>query len=273
MRIAIILSGQARYIENGYSSTSHKLWARNHEVEFFGHYWNTDARALTSSWSDIDNLNIGSDVTDKVLEQYPGITVSSGTPLFFNVSTLDFAGVPLTSLNLDKLTQKEIDLSNTVSMMNSISKALALANLRHKEIPFDLFVLSRWDLFIRSMCAPEFIDCQTLSTLSQFTHFGDNIILGGPTQISSLDGFARIKEIYEIINQIDRYTYNGFMFVGENIKYISAKLHNPALEPIKISGDISLMRSESFTPTKKRSSKNFVKKLYLVIRKLVSLLR
>ena len=251
MRIAVILSGQPRFIENGFSSQSHRTWAKPHHVEYFGHYWNNDAESLTSSWSTIENLNLATDVAEQILRQYPGIRMTSAAPQFFNVSTLDFVGIPLSSINVGQISKNEIDSSNTISMMKSIHEALLLANERHNEEPFDLFVLSRWDLFIRELEDANNINAETVSTISQFTHFGDNIILGGPTPINSLDAYPKLREINQIIVEMQKYTYNGFMFVGENIKYISMKINNPSLTPEKVYGNVSLIRASSFSPAEK----------------------
>lgn len=268
MRIAIILSGQPRFIENEYASASHKLWGYGHDVEFFGHYWNAHSIALTSSWSGLSDLDISHQAGDQIARQYPGITVTSDAPLYFDKFSKDFVGVPLSSVKIEALPQDVINFSNTVSMMKSIHEAILLANARHSQSPFDIYVLSRWDLCIKDLIRPEQINRETISILDQFSHFGDNIFLGDIASINLVDAYPILEKVYEIVTSLNYYSFNDFMFVGENIKYISAVLGRGDFSPLRIHGSVEIIRSPGFSPTSSlisslRNELSFLKKRYL----------
>jgi hypothetical protein len=268
MRIAIILAGQPRFIENKYASASHKTWVEGHDVEFFGHYWNASSAALTSSWSGVSNLTLPGNAGNLIEDQYAGITVINQPPLYFEKSPTGFVGVPLSSVNLDGVPQDTINFSNTVSMMKSIHEAIMLANTRHTQNPFDIYVLSRWDLYIDELTRPEEICLKTISILNQYSHFGDNIFLGDPASINLVDAFPNLSEILEIITAYDHYSFSEFMFVGENIKYISAILRRSDFSPHKVPGKVEIIRSSNFKPglnflAKLKAEFLFLKRRYL----------
>ena len=204
-KIALVLFGQPRFIDNGFAIQSHKWHFRKYEFDVYGHYWySTESKYQLSSWTGIKNTDsiVPETAPQTIRRAFPKGTFIESPPQIFSPPE------PFAHLLSDYLTsyglRSEFErlrsdpqsmYSNTTSQLFSINQALGLVRASAKD--YDLVVLSRWDNLVLRLPNLESVSADKL-TISDSHDFGfpDLILIGGPKLIEATDAYPAIPEIF-----------------------------------------------------------------------------
>jgi hypothetical protein len=225
-RVALILSGQPRFVDLGWSSKSHLRVLRQHEVEVFGHMWFDDLNQNqeTAPWSGLGSIAMPAKASEIVKRQYPGGIFLIEPPRKFDVAEI----ADRIKLGADPdwpyLDRELGNLHNTASHIFSLHKAIELAMAHHTVRPFDYFVVSRYDSVLGVFPTLRKLKTDTLYLSDHHDRFPDMIFLGSPNAVSPIDGWSLFET-----GEIDE-----TCMVGERVKEkaFKAKAGGINLEPI-----------------------------------------
>lgn len=210
LRVALVLSGQPRFVELGWSSFSHKLALRGADVSVFGHVWfdpNCQSYA-TAPWSGLGALSMADNSIDLLKKQYPGITLEVESPRIFDVSEIAAKLPDPSQVSVDDYTRQCQNLPNTASHCYSIHRALSLANEENRKKRFDLYVLSRYDSVLGVFPHLSTLVGGSLNLSDHHDSFPDMIFAGTPEAVNAIDGWR-----FFIDKVIDEHS-----LVGEGVK-------------------------------------------------------
>lgn len=211
LRVALVLSGQPRFVELGWSSLSHKLALRGADVSVFGHVW-FDPKCQfyeTAPWSGLGALSMANNSIDLLKKQYPGIRLEVESPRKFDVSEI-LAKLPEPSqVGVDDYIRQRENLPNTASHCYSIHQALRLANEENRNKRFDLYVLSRYDSVLGVFPRLSKLVGGSLNLSDHHDSFPDMIFAGTPEAVNAIDGWHFFTE--KAIDELS--------LVGEGVKW------------------------------------------------------
>jgi len=225
-RVALVLFGQPRFVELGWSAWSHKFALRRTDYQVFGHVWFDPAIAFYDSapWSGLGRFAVGSNAIDKLRKQYPNIQLQVDKPRKFDVNQITQRLPSPAEALIPDFERRRDNLPNTASHCYSIHRALEIANAANDQEVFDFFVLSRYDTFLGWMPNLSRLSKSGLYLSNHHDAFPDMIFIGSPECVNKIDGWK-----YFETDSIDQ-----FSLVGEEVKrraFLSSSLFSD-LRPI-----------------------------------------
>lgn len=196
LRVALVLFGQPRFVENRAPGWSHRFALRRYRTEIFGHYWFDDSDHVLEAapWSGLSKLKQNPNTMGILNKRYPGASLANDPPRFFETNQALRAkvlglGNPSETLNI-----KLANFPNTASHIFSLSSALAKAREKHLAEPFDFVVVSRFDALILSLPNLAKLQSGSLYLSDEHDRFPDMIMFGSPENIFAIDAWSLIEQ-------------------------------------------------------------------------------
>jgi len=196
MRIALILFGQPRYIDNPACINSHKEFIYSQgEVDVYSHIWEpTGISYATSSWSGITHCPSSDTDTFKFVEKWkPFISVSENEKSFENPEIF--------KLLKDKFPNphwNETDFNKALSHLYSLEKAITYFEneVAFQNADYDFVIVTRpdvciWD-FPKLSELPK--DKFYISSLFHPEHFADVCFIMDPKFVKGLKAYSYLTD-------------------------------------------------------------------------------
>ena len=209
MKVALLLFGQPRYIEDNQSMSSYeKHIISKYDTDVFGHMWFEEGiKYQISSWTYNAGLSDCTSVgrSDEIFRQRmnpKSLLVES--PIDFNLK--DQIG----SIRARFGDVQVGDVRNIYSQLNSIQKVIRLFSEFSRDSEYDFIVLSRYDLIINNFPDLKNLDTNLLH-LSNHHDFADLIMVFGRRFIVWLENLYDDSLTGETIDMLDKHYYpEGF---------------------------------------------------------------
>lgn len=196
-RVALVLYGQPRFVHLPYSSWSHKRILRNLDYKVLGHCWvaSQGESMEASSWSSIKDLRYYSNATKDILFRYPNAEIEFEEALTEDDIPMEKLAWAIDANQGEKRPEKlKKNVTNLVSHMTSLRKALRLLEKHNSQSPFDFVILSRYDaVIVKFPNILNLIDSK-LYLSRDHDRFPDFIIAGSVEKILALDGLDLLFE-------------------------------------------------------------------------------
>lgn len=217
MKVAICLSGQPRFIEEGYNNIFEKITSK-YDVDFFVHtWWNNELSATGCS----RKYTYKSNALELIMEYYNPVLMLKEPQINFNTYT-----------DVNYETMNPVSL---YSMFYSIKWANDLKSFYEKKNKFkyDAVIRCRFDILIESFNI-NLLDLD-LSDINLSYIYTDTVGNGHPNDQLAISSSENMDYYCGLYDKIDDYYNEGFKnFVGERILkyhlknklYISDKIKN-----------------------------------------------
>jgi hypothetical protein len=205
-RIALVLFGQPRFIQNHFAFLSHKWQLRKHNFDVFGHYWfQKHSNYEASAWTGLQKSRslVPSNAPRIIRRAFPKGEFIASPPRVFKAPQT-FKPV-LSELESNLTLQREFNrlgsnpesmYSNTTSQLYSIHQALSAVSKKQQD--YDLVILSRFDNLLLSLPNLETLVANKLYiSNSHVFGFPDLVMIGSPKVIFATDAFSAVPEIYK----------------------------------------------------------------------------
>ena len=194
--VALLLYGQPRFVSSGISLGSLKRFLSSEDVSVFGHVW-FDKDIITyqtSTWSNLKSAPFDSSAIEIIKNIWPDINLEIQQPIHFELG--DYA--PRSSCfdddeNFMEPTLNELNASNTISQLYSISRVLEMANKANEKMKFDYYILTRYDIVINYFPKTSKWDSSKLLLTSPPHSFPDPILIGHPALVNQTNAFLDLS--------------------------------------------------------------------------------
>lgn len=236
LKVAILIFGQPRFIDNEYVSRRLMRWARHSEVTFFGHSWFSSPHDFPSSWSGLKKIQLPHDAETKIRIQYPNIELEMDYPKRFslNEGVLSIEPIQADSASFDS--QEAINVSNTLSMLYSINRVLSLFLNSSNPQQYDIVLLTRWDNYILYYPQPKNLPNLGLNLVNQWPGFPD-VLLSGPL------GEIQATDVLPVLSSVLEEFTDETPLVGENLKHYAFTIQSDSKKLNRIFGLMLVLRS------------------------------
>jgi hypothetical protein len=196
MRIAVCLSGQPRFLDNGYQQIFEKIISKYNDVDFFIHtWWNDELNAKGAN----RNYTFKSDTLKLIMDYYKPRLILNEPQMYFNIyNDVDY---------------ETINPISPYSMFYSIKVSNDLKSFYEKKnnFKYDVVIRCRFDILINRFDI-------NLSDIDLSYIYTDTVGNGFPNDqlaISSSENMDYYCSLYDSIND---YYNEGFRnFVGERL--------------------------------------------------------
>ncbi len=197
IRVALVLYGQPRFVHLPYSFSSHQRILRGLEFQVLGHCWVAPRGEPMegSTWSSIKPQTFRSNEVETILSRYPGAEILFEPPLKEQgMRRPALTWMPDSGSGLIDQESMNRNISNLISHMTSLQRALVILKQRHRMTPFDFVVLSRYDAVVLRFPKIANLDHSKLYLSKDHDRFPDFIVAGPVEKVLALDGLALLYE-------------------------------------------------------------------------------
>jgi len=212
LKIAILLSGQPRFIYSlSYKTIKEKLIDK-YDCDFYCHCWFSEEAMQTAPWASIQNFKCTGKELELIKVLYNPIGFEYDDPL-----------KPEEIYNFKSQTSSPSTPYNLSSMYKSMKRSYEIFDkTKPKDIKYDIFIRLRYDAILDIL--PEF-ELLKKNYLYFANHHGDNALANNMIISTDENSFRELMCIYDKMQEFD----NEFIYLNDE-EYIAYLIHKYKLK-------------------------------------------
>jgi len=191
LKVAVLFFGQPRNVQNRIASMSHKIWLRNHDVDYFGHCWFEEDSISYTGGLHVNKVNIPRSAPKILTRSYKGISLVVDRPKDFSSDSNIAEFYPIKE-NIKSRYQYLLPVY--ASQFYSIDKVINEFFFR-KIHDYDFIVLSRYDNLILRLPSLSSLPKNKLVVSDSRSYFADLVFIGQSKHIKALNVYPNLKDV------------------------------------------------------------------------------
>jgi hypothetical protein len=215
MKIALLLFGQPRNIENNLVYESYKKWILSkYDTDIFSHVWySPNAVFKPSSWSKLNDIKCNISTLNILKNTYNPICLEDEPPKEFSLKEKYKLSSKFTKFPYFN----DQNANNIISQLYSIERVCEIFKKYCNEaVKYDFIILGRYDLIIEDFPDISKLDKKYFYTMNNHPRFPDLFFIFNPSFLTTQQTYSNIDEICDKLIRSDE---DFWEFSGECLKF------------------------------------------------------
>jgi hypothetical protein len=204
MKIALLLFGQPRNIENSLVYESYKKWViSKYDTDVFAHVWYEPNQVFKpSDWSKLKDIECNPSTLNILQNSYNPVRMEDEIPKVFKLNEKYRTSAKFTKFHYFN----DHNISNIISQLYSIDRVCEIYKKYCNETGnnYDFIILGRYDLIIESFPNIIDLDKQYFYTMNHHPRFPDLFFIFNPQFLDTQNTYNNLDKLCEKLISSDK---------------------------------------------------------------------